>query len=424
MRRVPCLLLLATACEGAEPRDVGGSLGAPTTSTSQDGTDANGASDDTQTSDEATTSDDDTHGGGPPTLSRVGSSFEIATLPASMPKRFADAAHDPVNDVYLVVNGNGATSGAFLDADGLPVGEPFAVAQTDAWTQGVHLGFGDDAFIVAWHDTRDDPRAGRLRARRVRWDAAATMLGSDTEISTGSTYAEAPPAIAWSANAEVFLLAWHAIPGDDIHARRVTRDGSTIGSEIVVTSDPDWQSDPALAHNPEDDEWLVAYTHAGATVEVRIRRIAADATLLGDPVSLTTASGTWLTQVAFLPDRGEYVVAWFEGEIRARRVARDGTPLADAFVIAPGYGNYDGFAMAHSPTTKTFAAVFHGPSSNEDFAVAFDDSGAQSVVVEATASDGRLGHFNPRVAAHSTRAEWLLVTSRGFATVVGQRLGP
>jgi hypothetical protein len=430
MRRA-ILCSLFAGCGGVEDGSAGGDTTSGGAATSA-ANDASGPSSDeagTTAADSADTSDssgaESTTGGpsGPPTLARIGDTFVIPTLAASAPKRFADAAHDPVGDVYLVVNGNAATSGAFLDADGVPRGEPFAVAETAAWTQGVRVGFGGAAFLVAWHDNRDDPNAARLRARSVGWDGAAPVLGGDVEIGTGATYSEMAPAIAWSDTSAVFLVAWHTAVADDVHAQRVAPDGSRIGGEIVVTNDPDWQSDVGIAWNPALDEWLVAYTHAGATTEVRARRVAADGSVLEGESSMTTAAGTWLAHAAFVPATGEYVVAWFDGAISARRVAQDGTPSGDAFVLAPGYGSYDGFSMAYSPVTETFAAVFHG-TSDEDFAAAFDATGAQSAPIEATSSRGEDGNFNPHVVAHGTRAEWLLVTSRGFADVVGQRLGP
>lgn len=425
MRRSALLSLLVAACAGEDAHG-------PTTTTTGAAS-ATSGSEASDLGDESTTvatgvdtlgegsssgSDDP---GGPPTLARIGDTFAIPTLAASQPKRFADAANDPVGDVYLVVNGNAAISGSFVDATGVALDEPFAIAETAAWTQGVRVAFGGGAFLVAWHDNRDDPNSARLRARRVAW-AGAPELGGDVEIGTGATYSEMPPAIAWSETSSTFLVAWHTAIGDDIHAQRVTSDGSRIGGEIVVTSDVDWQSDVGLAWNPVLDEWLVAYTHAGATTEVRARRIAADGTVAAGETSMTTAAGTWLAHAAFVPDAGEYLVAWYEGASAARRVAQDGTPLGDAFVLAPGYGSYDGFSMAYSPVTATFAAVFHG-TTDEDFAVAFRADGTQSEVIEATSSRGRDGHFNPHVVAHATRPEWLLVTSLGFATVVGQRLG-
>ena len=405
---------VGTLADGTAPGSDASTGDATGASSTTDGADTSGAGDDASTGDVPD---------GPPSLARIGETFAIPSLAASMPKRFADAAHDPVGDVYLVVNGNAAISGSFVSADGAPLGQPFAIAETTAWTQGVRVTFGGDAFLVAWHDNRDAPDSARLRARSVAWDGAAPVLGADVEIGTGATYSEMAPALAWSQTSSAFLVAWHTGVADDIHAQRVAADGARIGAEIVVTADADWQSDVGMAWNPELDEFLLAYTHAGATTEVRTRRVAADGTVVGEETSMTTAAGTWLAHAAFVPESSEYLVAWFDGAITARRVAQDGAPIGEPFVLAPGYGSYDGFALAYSPVTTTFAAVFHG-STDEDWAAAFDANGEQSVAFEATSSRGTEGNFNPRVAAHSTRAEWLLVTSRGFAEVVGQRLGP
>lgn len=359
--------------------------------------------------------------GGPPTLMRVGGTFEVPTIAETMPKRFADAAHDSVSDVYLVVNGNAAIGGSFVDAEGTSLGPPFAVAETTAWTQGVRVAFGDAAFLVAWHDNRDAPDVSKLRGRIIKWDGAPGFGGPDFVIGGDGTYSEMPPAIAWSATSQTFMVVWHTGAEHDIHAQRLAGDGTLVGGPTAVTADPDWQSDAGVAWHSGRDEWLVVYTHAGATTEVRARRLAGDGTPIAEPTTLTTAAGTWLAQVVYMPETDEYLAAWFEGMMTARRLDADGVPVGEAFAVAPGYGNYDGFAIARSPVSGRFAAVFHGDS-DEDFAAAFAADGSSSAVIVATDSPGREGHFNPHVAAHSTRAEWLLVTSLGFASVVGQRL--
>ncbi len=392
---------------------------------------AESTSDATSGGDPATTANDASSGGssdsglpdGPPTLRRIGETFAIPTLAASMPKRFADAAHDPTGDVYLVVNGNGATGGSFLSADGAPLAAPFAIAETMAYTQGVRVGFGGAAFLVAWHDNRDDPNVSKLRGRLVAWDGAGpAFTGPDFGIGGDGTYSEMPPAIAWSATTQTFMVVWHTGADHDIHAQRIAADGALVGGPLVITADPDWQSDAGLAWHAGRDEWLVVYTHAGATTEVRARRLASDGATLGEPITLTTAAGTWLAQAVYVPTSADYLTAWFEGAMMVRRVDADGVPLGPAIPLAPGYGNYDGFALAYNQASGTFAAVFHG-TNDEDFALAFAVDGATSAVLEATSSRGTDGHFNPHVAAHSTRPEWLLVTSLGFASVVGQRLG-
>jgi hypothetical protein len=150
---------------------------------------------------------------------------------------------------------------------------------------------------------------------------------------------------------------------------------------------------------------------------------ASDATFVGEMTELGQAAGTWLTQTAWVPDEGRWLVAWFEGAVVAQALAPDGQLQGDRISLAPGYGAYDGFAFARHPNLGFFAAVFHGPT-DEDWAAAFDAGGAQTRVIQATDSPGEGGHFNPRLAANSRTGEWMLVTSLGFQTVVGQRLGP
>lgn len=426
--RLATLAIACTACAAA-PDDVDASttssptttLSTSATTTTTTTTTTTATSNDPTTADTSSTETTTTPPTTPPSISRIATTFVIPTLPTTNPKRFADVAHDPTTDVYLQVNGNVATSGTFLAGDATILTEPFPIADTTAYTQGVRVAFGSTSFLVAWHDNRDSPNAARLRARRVQY-TDAPQLGPDVAISTNDTYSEMPPAIAWSAESEVFLVAWHTVANDDIHAQRVDADGNPLGTPIAITTDADWQSDAGIAWNPDRDEWLVVYTHAGATTEVRGRIVLGDGTSVGPEITLATAAGTWLAQAAFDTATGDYLVAWFEGRVAVRTLAPDGTPTSDAFELAPGYGSYDGFAMAHDTTNGWFAAVFHG-TTDEDFAIAFDATGFQSEVIEATSSRGADGNFNPRIASRGD-GEWLLVTSRGFADIVGQRLGP
>ena len=420
--RSPWLLTCAllAACAG------GGDDGGATGSGGQ-GASSSGGSGGSSTTSSAGGADGGAGGSlGPPSVSRIGDTFEIPSLAESTPKRFVDAAYDPVHDGYLVVNGNSAISASFISADGAPLGSPAKVDQTAAWAQGVRVAYGAAAqgFLVAWHDARNDPNSASAFGRIVRWDGASiAFAGSDFALSQNPSYQEAAPAIAYAPGSDQFLVAWQQTAGSDIHARFVSAQGTLLGQELAITADPDWQSDVAIAYNPGQDEMLVSYTYAGATTEVRVQRVGTDGSLRGSPVTLTQAGGTWLTQSAYLPSTGGYLVAWYEGALRAVQLGPDGAPLGAPFALAPGYGAYDGFSVAMAPASERFMAVMHGQT-DEDFAAAFDASGEQSAVVQATDSPGTDGHFNPHVVAHPTRPEWLLVTSLGYHSVVGQRLGP
>jgi hypothetical protein len=430
------LSLFGGSCSGEDGRDAASDASTSATPTSVatgvGPTDPTGGATSSTGSASETTADEPTSGGAssesdepaePPTLVRLGETFVIPTIAETAPKRFVDAAHDPAGDVYLVVNGNAATGGSFLDADGQPLASPFMIAETAAWTQGSRVVFGGDAFLVAWLDTRDAQDVYKVRGRLVGWDGAGpAFAGPDFVIGGDGAYQEMAPAIAWSATSQTFMVVWHTGTEHDLHAQRVAADGALVGPPIVLTADPDWQSDAGIAWHPIRDEWLVAYKHESATSEVRVRRLAADGAPLGEAITLTVAPGTWLAQVTYLPETEDYLVAWVEATIMARRVDADGAPIAPAFAVAPpGYGNYDGFMMARHPVSGHFAAVFHGPG-DEDYALAFDVGGATSPLVMATSSPGEEGNFNPHVVAHSTRREWLMVATRMYTEVVGQRL--
>jgi hypothetical protein len=362
-------------------------------------------------------------GGGPPTIARVAETFDVPSLAESAPKRFVDVVHQGVHDVYLVVTGSSAISATFVSGDGQILGSPVSLAQTNAWAQGPRVALGGGKFLVAWHDNRTDPGLPELHGRIVGWSGTGPELGAnDFLISPPPTRAEAPPGIAWSDTSQLFLVVWQHTPTTDLRARRVDPNGLLVGEEIALTNDLDWHSDPAVAWNPTNDEFLVVWAHAGASAEIRARRIsAADGSLLGQETEL--GSGTHIPAVAYEPGQNVFLAAWWAGTSMAVGVSAAGEPDGAPFNLAPGYGAYDGLAFARHSALGTSAAVFHGPS-DENFAAAFTAAGQQSGVIEATDSPDGIGNFNPRIAENPLRNEWMLVTSRAFATLSAQRLGP
>lgn len=360
---------------------------------------------------------------GPPSLKRIGDTLDVPSLAESAPKRFADIAHHGKQDLYLVVTGSSAISATLIDGDGKALSQPLSLAQTSAWAQGPRVAPGGGQFLVAWHDNRSDPNQPELRGRMVTLAGTSPVLGaSDFLIGPKPTRAEAPPGMAWSDSSKVFLVAWQSVPSTDLRARRVDAAGALVGAEIVLTSDPDWQSDPAVAWNPSNDEFLVVWAHAAATGATRARRLSAkDGALLGQEIDL--GSGTHIPAVEHDPLTNGFLAGWWDGKVRARRLDASGAPDGAAFEVASGFGSYDGFAMARHPKLGTFATVLHG-STDEDYAAAFAPNGEQSAVIQATLSPASIGNFNPRVAANPLRNEWILVTSRAFATLAVQRLGP
>ncbi|MBI5535824.1 MAG: hypothetical protein HY898_24105 [Deltaproteobacteria bacterium] len=360
-------------------------------------------------------------------LVRIGDTFEIPTVTQATPKRTPDVAYDPLHDVYVVVHGNNTIGGAFVSADGAPVGAPFQIQSATAWAQAPRIACEalQGICLVTWHDAREDPNSPRVWARALTYDnGSPKFLGPDFRVNPDPSYQENAAAVAWSAASQEFLVVWQKAAQSDIRAQRVAASGTLLGGEMTISSDADWQGEPAVACSEASNECFIAHTHADAVgAKVVSRRVqAGSGTLLGDPVTLAEAKGTWVPNIAYLPWTGGYFVGWWQGELQGRFVQADGAPSGTPLPIAVGYGAYDGFSMALHAASGTFGAVFHG-TTDEDWAAALSPSGATGAVIEATQTPGTEGNFNPRIAAHAARREWLIVTSTGFAKVAGQRVG-
>ncbi|HSA22154.1 MAG TPA: hypothetical protein P5076_11935 [Myxococcota bacterium] len=356
-------------------------------------------------------------------IQRLGPTFEIPTVPGG--KRHADVAFDPLHEVYLVVHGNAPVGGAFLDSDGSPVGAPFEIPETDAWTQTPSVAWCPAAagFLVVWHDTRANPDQAELRGRLVALDGgAARMLGPDFGLGGGASYQEVAAAIACATDVPECLVVWTLGTGA-LTAQRVGAAGALLGPALAL-SPADWNADPAIALPPGGNAYLVAHSFAdatGAAVHALLVEKGTSA-ILGPPQVLGQAAGTWAAQAQWDPLLGRFLTAWWDGAARGLFLGPDGSPQGEPFPLAPGCGAYDGLALAYNPAAGLFAAALHAQDA-EDWAALIGADGASGPCVPATASPaGTNGNYNPRIAAHATRPEWLLVSVRDYAVVVGQRL--
>lgn len=368
--------------------------------------------------------------------SRAGDSFAIPGIASSL-KRFPDVAHDATNNVYLVVYGNGTVGGAFVSTDGVPVGAPFALVSTGAWTQTPRAAFAPDTgtFLVTWLDTRVNPNRSGAWGRILAFNGSgATPVTGDFQISAapGGVHSEMGVAIAYSSVSKEFLVAWMQYgPANgqfDIRAQRVSTSGALLGGEITITADNAWQAQPAIAYNPTLNEFFIVYGYSpasggdfvmGQRVQAGTGALQGGATVIYGGVFLT------VPDVQFIAGSSQYLVAWYQGSpspvFNARLVNGDGSAAGSVFPIAIGYGSYDGFDMAYNSVSNTTFAVFHDNFTPENFGLELGATGTPSAIFRVTSAGGT-GNFNPRVGANAGRAEWLSASARSFSLIVGQRV--
>lgn len=369
--------------------------------------------------------------------SRLGDTFDIPYIQAPV-RRFPELAFDPTHKVYLTVSGNWFVGGAFVTEDGVPIGPPFQFApDTTAQTPSVAYSPDADVFLVAWLDTSDSSSVwGRILSYGA--GGVPSFLTSPFLISGAQVgcYSESAPAVAYSTGSHEFLVVWHQgvtfrPRQDDIHARRVSTSGALLGAEITVTNDVGlWQTQPGVAYNPQSNEFYVAWSGTapdGVTATIEGQRVkAGTGELVG--ARATLASGPFLTlpKVQFNPATGRFFVVWYFEKPRGlygRLVAPDGSFDGNIIPLNATYFAYDATHHAYNPVANTFFVVTHAGvvDSPEDFGFEVGALGNPSPAFQVTMAAGT-GNFYPAIAAHSSRAEWLMITAHSMSTVAGQRV--
>ncbi len=117
-----------------------------------------------------------------------------------------------------------------------------------------------------------------------------------------------------------------------------------VGEDFLVTDAANHQSAPALAFNPEDNEFLLAYRDArvNSLADIYIQRVRSDGRLLGNAVAVTSDDPIQdHARVAYLPAADRYLVVWTDNrhitdtpDVYGQLVRRDGTLDGGNFPIA------------------------------------------------------------------------------------------
>ncbi|MFO0594711.1 MAG: MopE-related protein [Myxococcaceae bacterium] len=177
-----------------------------------------------------------------------------------------------------------------LAANGNPsagaVGLTTSVGPSD-WPDLVWTG---QSFAMAWED-------GRLGANKqdlffLRFDKNGTRLGGEVQVTTDPAR-QSSPILKW--NGTEFGLAWtdYRNAGNrEIYFRRLAADGSPLGAEVRVTNDGADSAWPDLAWNDVAHEWaLVWHDTRDGNSEVYFARLNSSGVKQGNDVRLTNATG-------------------------------------------------------------------------------------------------------------------------------------
>lgn len=171
-----------------------------------------------------------------------------------------------------------------------------------------------DEYLVVWTNTRGGGATKDIYARRVHGDG--TLSPAVFTIAHNANFHNYEPDVAYSPVHDEYLVVYtydSAGTGSDIWARRVNWNGSWMSSEFALGRKSDDQHHPAVAYNPDADEYLVVYqnTWAGGGQDIDAERVqASDGTPLGWVNIVAGAGFRSFPDVAHCPASNFYLIAY------------------------------------------------------------------------------------------------------------------
>lgn len=324
---------------------------------------------------------------------------------------------------YLVVwDGGNTIQGRRIDATATTLQDILTISAIAHYEQHAAVAWGGNRYLVAWTDFR----SGFADIKGQRLTPSGALLG--VEIGLSSSYLnQQQPAVAYSTQQQRWLVVWE----DDragvrsINGQLVSRDGWILGRLIHIGTQGSGQYSPAVAYNPDDDEFMVVWADwRSGSYDVWGQRVSAvDGSLHPEFQINTDPDWQWYPAIAYNPDRGQYLVAWSDRRddpgdgsnynAYGRRLYADGSAIdADDFVISAREYNQENVAVAYNPAQGQYLVVWN------------EGSSAGLRIAGQRVRDSKPGHLEgpnfdictatgdqvkPSVACNTTSGEYLVV---------------
>ena len=212
-------------------------------------------------------------------------------------------------------------------------------------------------FLVVWKDGRQSTESGwSIYGQRLLADA--NLAGNNFAIST-ATGDQEDPAITASQSPDLYFVAWkdRRTGAYDVYGQRVAWTGSLLWYEFAISAQPDDQMFPAVAYNPDDDQYLAVWQDDDA---IYAQRLSAEGQPLEEPWALETNGVNWFPDVAYNSQHNEYLVVWSDPDadaIEGRRVP----PAGEATIYLQVPESDDGLnpRITYNETEDQYLVVWH-----------------------------------------------------------------
>ncbi|HXW07239.1 MAG TPA: hypothetical protein VD833_18530 [Vicinamibacterales bacterium] len=335
--------------------------------------------------------------------------------------RGVDTASDPFGN-YLVAGGQGQVIAACINGQGsLLTGGMTLNATVGGYasfpraTYSPHLFGGGGGFMVVWAEAPGNPDAVRqLFARPV---SCAGVMGPAQVVANSTWWEPGNIAIAYSSASQVFLVAWRSFPDTTIKMTRTNLAGVPLDGAIQLSPGGHVGRDPSVTWNWNTNHFGVSFsgeTHSAfATVPAWN-----PGAFTRNTFQISGGIYTTMTDVAFNPRTGRYIMAWFELSSGAFARAAEFDAFANLTgtgVASTRLGSYDALGLAVNYVTGTFLLAGVDRSTDAPLGLELNMRGFP-FNGENTLSNTRPSYY-PRVSASRTSPTWNVVFSGGFVSL-------
>lgn len=283
----------------------------------------------------------------------MGATFAVSSDPSASRSEHPDVAFNSggMQD-FLVVweqnTGSGDIHARRIRQDGVLLGDEIAVAATAATEQHPAVaatGPGPVEWLVVYESGGETDRD----IRGCRIDATGAPLGADFLIN-GGTGLQVTPGVVYDPTAGQYLVVWADKFSPDstyaIFGQRVAANGSLIGVRIAISAQLSDQTDPAVAVDLQNGQFMVVWkSHNAGAVDsaIEARGVNANGSLAGSTFELASGGGVERMQpaIAYHPGAKEYLASWAAADnpgdyyVVRRRIRVNGTLPDDTITVGP-----------------------------------------------------------------------------------------
>ena len=172
--------------------------------------------------------------------------------------------------------------------------------------------------------------------------------GGALDLNVSSGVSQQYPALAYNPDRDEYLLLWaeSAGTGYQLKGQRLQGDGQATGPEISVGETSEMYGlIPSVVYNPAQQEYLVAWSVEGAAMGggVSAQRLTGDGALLGSPITVSD-SGSGSVRVVYQAAADQYLLVWGDtstspDSISGQHINADGALSGAAFAIGQDVGS-------------------------------------------------------------------------------------